>query len=53
MKKFLDELLNQLDIAAVAFKIDAPGGVALTAAVQILRTQLAVNTMLSTKVKTV
>ena len=52
LKNFLDELLNQLDIAAVAFKIDAPGGVALTAAVQILRTQLAVNTMLSNKVKT-
>ena len=24
LKNFLDELLNQLDIAAVAFKIDAP-----------------------------
>ena len=50
---FLDTFLNQLDIAALAFKVDSVGGAALTTAVKTLKGILDLSTMKSKTTKTV
>jgi hypothetical protein len=54
LKSFLDDLLTQLNTVATAMSpVNVAGTTALTTAVTVLKTKLASNAILSTKVKTI